>query len=75
MTRIDSGTTAANFQSLAQQNQTGMDEGALPGQTGSLRGESVQVKEVGDVLADAAEEISVHMSQKDEVKKHGERSI
>lgn len=75
MTRIDGGTTTANFQSLAQQNQTGMDEGALPGQTGSLRGESVQVKEVGDVLADAAEEISVHMSQKDEVKKHGERSI
>ena len=75
MTRIDGGNTAANFQSLAQQSQTGMGKDTLPSQTGSLRGEAVQVKELGDVLADAAEEISVHMSQKDEVKKHGERSI
>lgn len=75
MTRIDSGTTATNFQSLAQQSQTAMGGDALPAQTGSLRGEAVQIKDAGDVLADAAEEISVHMSQKDEVKKHDERSI
>ena len=75
MTRIDGGNAGASFQNFAQQTPPGMGEDALPAQTGSLRGEAVQIKDVGDVLADAAEEISVHMSQKDEVKKHGERSI
>lgn len=52
-----------------------MGEGALPPQTGSLRGETVKVKDAGDILADSAEEISVHMSQKNELKKHDELSL
>lgn len=75
MVRIDGGNAGATLQSLAQQNQANIGQQALPTQTGNLRGETVQVKDVGDMLADAAEEISVHMSQKDEVKKHDERTI
>ena len=75
MTRIDGTSPGASFQNLAQQAQTGMNQNDLPPQTGNLRGEVVHVKDVGDMLADAAEEISVLISQKDEVKKHGERSI
>ena len=52
-----------------------MGEGAPPPQTGSLRGETVKVKDAGDILADSAEEISVHMSQKNELKKHDELSL
>lgn len=42
-------------------------------QTGSFRGEQVTVKDAASALADAAEEISLHNSEKVEQKKFGER--
>lgn len=77
MVRIDGGNLGPAAQNMGNMapSQFRMGEDALPPQTGNLRGETVEVKDVGDILADAAEEISVHMSQKDELKKHGELSL
>ena len=77
MVRIDGGNLGPAAQNLGNMapGQFRMGEGALPPQTGNLRGETVKVKDAGDILADSAEEISVHMSQKNELKKHDELSL
>lgn len=49
--------------------------GQTPAQTGSFRGEALSVKDELSILADAAEEISLHHSEKAEQKKHAERTL
>lgn len=44
-------------------------------QTGTFKGEQLTVKDAASVLADAAEEISLHHSEKAESKRHDERRI
>lgn len=56
------------------------DLGAAPqqgsrGGTGALAGEQVRVKDAASILADAAEEISLHTAEKVEDKEFGEREI
>ena len=62
----------------AVSSQTGLgsatpNQTTLQAQTGSFRGEQVTVKDAASALADAAEEISMHNSEKVEQKKFGER--
>lgn len=72
MTRIEAN-------SLGGQPPLGTGLGEAGGQaqlaTGSFRGEQVQVKDELSVLTDAAEEISLHHSEKAESKRHSERKI
>lgn len=49
--------------------------GGMTAQTGTFQGEQVTVKDAASALADAAEEISLHHSEKVESKKHEERRL
>lgn len=68
MVRIEGNAQGA----LAQGSFT---PSGMQAQTGTFRGEQVTVKDAASALADAAEEISLHHSEKVESKKHEERRI
>ncbi|HZY20502.1 MAG TPA: type III secretion system gatekeeper subunit SctW [Ramlibacter sp.] len=72
MTRIEGNP----FGGLSQGLGTSAGQaGGAPLSTGTFRGEQLQVKDELSVLADAAEEISLHHSEKAESKRHSERKV
>jgi type III secretion protein W len=70
MTRID-GNSLGNLS--PNLSHDGAEGGGL--KAGTFRGEQVLAKDEASILADAAEEISLHQAEKVENKKHAEREV